>query len=72
LPAKGGAEWRVDVPTLTGTFAAGGSITGGYTYKSPFEGGPASNPEQLIAATHAAWFSMALANLLAQAGSAAE
>jgi osmotically inducible protein OsmC len=59
-------------PHSDGTFAAGGSITGGYTYKSRFEGGPASNPEHLTAAAHAAWFSMALANLLAQAGSTAE
>ena len=43
-------------------------ISGGYTYKSRFEDGPGSNPEQLIAAAHASCFSMALANLLAQAG----
>jgi osmotically inducible protein OsmC len=57
------------VPTGTGTFTAGDTISGGYTYKSRFEDGPGSNPEQLIAAAHAACFSMALANLLAQAGS---
>jgi osmotically inducible protein OsmC len=34
-----------------------------------FEDGPGSNPEQLIAAAHASCFSMALANLLAKAGS---
>lgn len=72
MPAKGDAEWRGDVPTGTGTFAAGDSITGGYTYKSRLEDGPRSNPEQLIAAAHAACFSMALANLLAQAEFTAE
>src|SRR6202050_3447906 len=69
MPAKGSAEWKGDVPTGTGTFTAGGPISGGYTYKSRFEDGPGSNPEQLIAAAHAACFSMALSNILAQAGS---
>src|SRR6202140_429846 len=68
MPAKGSAEWRGDVPTGTGTFTAGDTISGGYTFKSRFEDGPGSNPEQLIAAAHAACFSMALSNLLAQAG----
>ena len=66
--AKGSAEWKGDVPTGSGTFTAGDTISGGYTYKSRFEGGRGSNPEQLIAAAHAACFSMALANLLAEAG----
>src|ERR1700719_1961944 len=69
MPARGSAEWRGDVPTGTGTFTAGDTISGGYTYKSRFEDGPGSNPEQLIAAAHASCFSMALANLLAEAGS---
>jgi osmotically inducible protein OsmC len=72
MPARGSAEWQGDVPTGTGTFTAGDSIRGGYTYKSRFEDGPGSNPEQLIAAAHAACFSMALANLLAQAGHTAD
>lgn len=69
MPAKGSAEWKGDVPTGTGNFTAGDTISGGYTYKSRFEHGPGSNPEQLIAAAHAACFSMALSNMLAQAGS---
>jgi lipoyl-dependent peroxiredoxin len=68
MPAKGGAEWRGDIPSGEGTFTAGETIGGGYTYKSRFEDGPGSNPEQLIAAAHAACFSMALASRLAQAG----
>ncbi|MCU1493209.1 MAG: OsmC family protein [Acidimicrobiaceae bacterium] len=69
MPAKRSAERKGDVPTGTGTFTAGDTISGGYTYKSRFEDGPGSNPEQLIAAAHAACFSIALSNLLAQAGS---
>jgi len=69
MPARGSAEWKGDVPSGTGTFTAGDTISGGYTYKSRFEDGPGSNPEQLIAAAHAACFSMSLSNILAQAGS---
>jgi osmotically inducible protein OsmC len=68
MPARGSAEWKGDLPTGSGTFTAGDTISGGYTYKSRFEDGPGSNPEQLIAAAHAACFSMALSNALAQAG----
>ena len=68
MPAKGSAEWRGDVPSGTGTFTAGDTISGGYTFKSRFEDGPGSNPEQLIAAAHAACFSMALSNRLSQSG----
>jgi lipoyl-dependent peroxiredoxin len=68
MPAKGTAEWKGDVPSGSGTFTAGDSISGGYTFKSRFEDGPGSNPEQLIAAAHAACFSMALSGALARAG----
>jgi osmotically inducible protein OsmC len=68
MPAKGSAEWKGDVPTGSGTFTAGDTISGDYSYKSRFEDGPGANPEQLIAAAHASCFSMALSNLLAQAG----
>jgi osmotically inducible protein OsmC len=68
MPAKGRAEWKGDLRSGTGTFTAGDTISGGYTYKSRFEDGPGSNPEQLIAAAHAACFSMALSNMLAEAG----
>jgi len=68
MPAKGNAEWKGDLPSGTGRFTAGDSISGGYTFKSRFEDGPGSNPEQLIAAAHAACFSMALSNMLAKVG----
>ena len=68
MPARASAEWKGDLPSGAGTFTAGDTITGGYTYKSRFEDGPGSNPEQLIGAAHAACFSMALASALAKAG----
>jgi len=72
MPARGSAEWRGDLRSGTGTFTAGDTISGGYTFKSRFEDGPGSNPEQLIAAAHASCFSMALANALAESGHPAE
>jgi lipoyl-dependent peroxiredoxin len=72
MPGNGHAEWRGDVQSGSGTFTAGDTISGGYTYKSRFEGGPGSNPEQLIAAAEAACFSMALSSALGRAGTPPE
>jgi osmotically inducible protein OsmC len=70
MPEKPGtAQWTGDVPTGSGTFTAGDTISGGYTYKSRFEGGPGSDPEQVITAAHAACFSTARTLVLAPAGS---
>jgi lipoyl-dependent peroxiredoxin len=68
MAAKRASEWEGDVPNGAGTLSGEGSISGSYTFKSRFEDGLGSNPEQLIAAAHAACFSMALSDLLAQAG----
>jgi osmotically inducible protein OsmC len=68
VPAKGSAEWTGDLQTGSGTFTAGDTINGEYSYKSRFEDGPGANPEQLIAAAHASCFSMALSGALAKAG----
>jgi osmotically inducible protein OsmC len=72
MPAKGSAEWKGDLPSGSGTFTAGDSISGEYSFKSRFEDGPGANPEQLIAAAHASCFSMALSNILAEAGTPPE
>jgi osmotically inducible protein OsmC len=72
MPAKGSAEWKGDVRSGSGTFTAGDTISGEYSFKSRFEDGPGANPEQLIAAAHASCFSMALSNILAQAGTPPE
>ena len=72
MPAKGSAEWKGDVPSGSGTFTAGDTISGEYSFKSRFEDGPGASPEQLIAAAHASCFSMALSNILAQAGTPPE
>jgi osmotically inducible protein OsmC len=72
MPAKGSAEWQGDLKSGSGAFTAGDSINGEYSFKSRFEDGPGANPEQLIAAAHAACFSMALSAGLADAGTPVE
>lgn len=68
MPARASAQWRGGIQSGSGTFRAGDAIEGGYTFKSRFEDGPGSNPEQLIGAAHAACFSMALTSALEKAG----
>jgi osmotically inducible protein OsmC len=45
-----------------------GAYTGSYTFKSRFEDGAGTNPEELIAAAEAGCFSMALSHGLATSG----
>jgi len=68
VAAKGTALWEGDLKSGHGTFTAGDSIRGDYSFKSRFEDGPGANPEQLIAGAHASCFSMALSGMLAEAG----
>ena len=43
-----------------------------YGFTSRFEGKPGTNPEELIGAAHAGCFTMALSNILGEAGMTAE
>jgi len=72
MPAKGVAEWQGDLKSGKGTFTAGDSLSGDYSFNSRFEDGPGANPEQLIAAAHAACFSMALSAALGNEGTPAD
>lgn len=63
------ATWEGDLPTGNGTMRVeSGAYEGAYSFRSRFEDGAGSNPDELIAAAHAGCFSMALSNLLAEAG----
>lgn len=63
------AEWKGDLPRGKGTIRSqSGALDGQYSFGSRFEEGTGTNPEELIAAAHAGCFSMALSNMLAQAG----
>lgn len=69
----GTAEWRGDLKSGSGTVSvASGLFEGTYSFSSRFEEEPGTNPEELIGAAHAACFSMALSNILAEAGHAPE
>jgi osmotically inducible protein OsmC len=72
MPSKGHAEWVGGLKTGKGTFTAGDTITGEYSFKSRFEDGPGANPEQLIGAAHASCYSMALNAALEAAGTPPE
>jgi len=70
---NGSAEWRGDLKGGAGDLTVGeGVFRGGYSFSSRFEEGDGTNPEELIAAAHAACFSMALANIMAEHGHPAE
>ena len=63
------AEWNGSLQEGSGSMRLGsGAFEGAYSFKSRFEEGTGTNPEELIAAAHAGCFSMALSNGLAKAG----
>jgi osmotically inducible protein OsmC len=65
----GNAQWRGDLKDGGGELTVGdGVFQGAYSFASRFEEGEGTNPEELIAAAHAACFSMALSNILAEHG----
>ena len=66
---NGSAEWKGDLQSGSGTLTVGdGAFTGPYSFASRFEDGEGTNPEQHIAAAHAACFAMALSAILAGDG----
>lgn len=59
------AIWEGDIMGGKGTMTIGsGAWTGPYSFKSRFEDGAGTNPEELIAAAHAGCYSMALSGAL--------
>ncbi|WP_117215791.1 OsmC family protein [Allorhizocola rhizosphaerae] len=64
---KASARWQGNLPEGSGTIKTGLG-EGNYSFKSRFEEGEGTNPEELIGAAHAGCFSMAFANKLATAG----
>lgn len=63
------ATWEGNLPDGNGTMTVeSGAYEGAYSFRSRFEDGAGSNPDELIGAAHAGCFSMALANVLDEAG----
>ena len=66
---NGSAEWRGDLQSGDGDLTVGdGVFHGPFSFTSRFEEGEGTNPEELIAAAHAACFAMAFSNILAENG----
>ena len=66
---KATAHWEGSLKEGGGTVALGsGAFEGPYGFKSRFEDGPGTNPEELIGAAHAGCFSMAFSLALGDAG----
>jgi osmotically inducible protein OsmC len=69
MQRKASAEWKGGLKDGKGTVSSASGILSNtpYSFTTRFENTPGTNPEELIAAAHAACFSMALS---AQLGSA--
>ena len=66
---NGSAEWKGDLQSGSGTVTVGEDAwTGNYSFKSRFEDGEGTNPEELLAAAHAGCFTMALSLFLTTEG----
>ena len=68
------AVWRGGLKDGKGTVSSDSGVLKGvaYDFKQRFENDPGTNPEELIAAAHAACFSMALSGQLGAAGMTAD
>jgi osmotically inducible protein OsmC len=64
------AVWKGGLKDGNGTISSDSGVLANtqYSFKTRFEQGNGTNPEELIAAAHAGCFSMALSNELGQAG----
>jgi osmotically inducible protein OsmC len=62
------AKWEGGLKAGHGTYSGANGLGGRYDFGSRFENGPGSNPEELLAAAHAACFSMAFSGNLEKNG----
>ena len=70
MKRKGSAVWTGDLKEGDGIVSTASGVLDQtrYGFKSRFEEGPGTNPEELIGAAHAGCFSMALSGALGKAG----
>ncbi|MEU8816313.1 OsmC family protein [Actinoplanes sp. NPDC048796] len=63
------ARWQGNLTEGSGTIKTGkGGIQGNYSFKSRFEEGEGTNPEELIGAAHSGCYSMAFSKALSDEG----
>lgn len=74
MERKASAVWRGGLKDGKGEFSVQSGVFSHtpYSFRTRFEDAPGTNPEELIAAAHAACFSMALSAQLGGAGMTAE
>jgi lipoyl-dependent peroxiredoxin len=74
IQRNGSAHWEGGLKDGKGAITTGSGALSAYPYgfASRFEGVAGSNPEELLAAAHAACFTMALTLVLAESGLTAE
>lgn len=74
MTRKASAEWRGNLKDGKGTISTESGVLEQtqYSFGSRFEEGKGTNPEELIAASHAGCFSMALSLILGEMGMTAE
>jgi len=74
MKRKASAEWHGDLKTGKGTVSSESGVLAGtpYSFTARFESGKGTNPEELIAAAHAACFTMALSAELGKSNVVAE
>jgi osmotically inducible protein OsmC len=70
LQRKANAEWKGTLKEGKGTVSSASGVLRdtGYDFRSRFEQGSTTNPEELIAAAHAGCYSMALSAILGESG----
>ncbi len=68
MTARSSQDWKCDLSAAARTFTAGERIGVDYAFKSSAGDESRADPEQLIAAAHAACFSTALSDILSRAG----
>jgi lipoyl-dependent peroxiredoxin len=68
------AQWKGDLKSGTGTISSASGVLANtpYSFKTRFEQGTGTNPEELLAAAHAGCFSMALSAVLQTEGLTAD
>jgi osmotically inducible protein OsmC len=68
------AQWKGNLRSGTGTISSASGVLSNtqYSFRDRFEQGTGTNPEELLAAAHAACFSMALSLMLQNEGLTAD
>jgi osmotically inducible protein OsmC len=74
MKRKASAQWQGGLKDGKGTVTTQSGVLSKtqYSFSTRFEDGAGTNPEELIAAAHAGCFSMALSNILGEAGMTAK